>query len=64
MSDEGEYILLDHFIYGSDQGYRVKAWSEGVDEDSHTEPFDGCFIPLTQADAKYITDKIKEAIKT
>jgi hypothetical protein len=53
---EGNEILLDHFIYGSDQGYRVKAWSEGVDEDAHTEPFDGCYIPLTQADAKYITD--------
>ena len=52
----GSEILLDHFVYGSDQGYKVKAWSEGVDTDAHTEPFDGCFIPLTQADAKYITD--------
>ncbi|MCK5562477.1 MAG: hypothetical protein KAJ51_17890 [Thermoplasmata archaeon] len=55
-SEESQELLLDHFVYGSDQGYKVKAWSSGVDEDAHTDPFDGCFIPMTQADAKYVTD--------
>lgn len=55
-SEKSPEILLDHFIYGSDQGYRVKAWSSDVDVEAHTEPFDGCYIPVTQANAKYITN--------
>ncbi len=55
-SDESAEIQLDHFIYGSDEGYKVKANSPGMDMDLHTDPFGNYFLPLKQSDAKYITD--------
>ncbi len=48
--------LLEHFIYGSHQGYRMKAYSKGLDVDVHTEPFQGMFLPIKQSDIKNISD--------
>ena len=52
--DDG--IELDHFIYGSHEGYKVKAHSQGVDVDAVTDAFQGMFIPISQSDVKYLSE--------
>ncbi len=47
---------LDHFIYGSHEGYKIKAYSKGVDVDLYSDAFMGFFIPISQSDVKYLKD--------
>jgi len=58
MGDEAEKVStkLDHFVYGSHEGYRMKAYSKGVDLDVHTEPFEGLFLPIKQSDIKLVSE--------
>ena len=47
---------LAHFVYGSHEGYRMKAYSSGIDLDVHPEPFQGMFLPIKQSDVKNISE--------
>jgi hypothetical protein len=48
--------VIEHFVYGSHEGYRMKAYSSGIDLDVHTEPFQGLFLPIKQSDIKNISE--------
>lgn len=58
MGDEAEnkVLKLEHFVYGSHEGYRMKAYSKGIDLDIHTDPFQGMFLPIKQSDIKEVGD--------
>lgn len=45
-------VAIEHYIYGSYGGYKMKAQSSGVDPAAHTDPYKGYFFPITQADVK------------
>lgn len=47
---------MDHFIYGSQEGYRIKAMSGGVDPESCSEALMGFFVPISQSDARHLRD--------
>jgi hypothetical protein len=47
---------IEHFVYGSHEGYRMKAYSKGIDLDVHTDPFEGMFLPIKQSDIKNIDE--------
>ena len=49
-------LELEHFIYGSHEGYRMKAKSPGIDLELHTEAFEGMFLPIKQSDIKNISE--------
>jgi len=53
---ENEVIELKHFIYGSHEGYKVKARSHGLDVDMFDDAFQGFFVPVSQADVRYLSD--------
>lgn len=55
-SESSDIMELEHFIYGSHQGYRMKAHSAGIDLELHTEPFEGMFLPIKQSDVKNISE--------
>jgi hypothetical protein len=54
-SSEAE-VELEHFVYGSHEGYRMKAHSTGIDLELHTEAFEGLFLPIKQSDVKNISE--------
>jgi len=53
---DNKKIALEHFVYGSYEGYQMKAYSSGVDLDVHTEPFQGMFLPIKQSDVKNVSE--------
>lgn len=52
----GKGVMLEHFIYGSHEGYRIKAMSKGVDPETCSEALMGYFIPISQSDARDLRD--------
>jgi len=52
----GNTIKLEHYVYGSHQGYRLKAWSKGADAENNIEPFKGMMLPIKQSDVKHMTE--------
>ena len=51
-----DFTTIEHFVYGSHEGYRMKAYSKGIDLDIHTEPFQGMFLPIKQSDIKNVSE--------
>ena len=49
-------IDIDHFIYGSREGYTLLGCSSGVDEDACTDPFEGMLLPITVMEMKRVKD--------
>ncbi|MFW3146978.1 MAG: hypothetical protein ACMUIE_09225 [Thermoplasmatota archaeon] len=54
--EEPQEFKIDHFVYGSHEGYRIKANSSGVDVKMFEDAFMGYFIPVSQTDVKYVSD--------
>ena len=52
----GDFVELQHFVYGSYQGYMMKAKTADIDPEGDTEPFMGMLLPVSQADLKNVED--------
>lgn len=53
---QGDFVELQHFVYGSYKGYMMKAKTADIDTEGDTEPFMGMLLPVSQADLKTVED--------